>query len=131
MDAWILPAPWKLRTPCRVMVTATETFVPVAPATVAGTDASAAAIYEFYECEAMRTTGGKPFKLFVFQRAGGSIGSVQVFTPNAAGSAYQQFCAYLGASTTAILGPDGHKPSGNLRVIAGVNKKLRHKAGDA
>ncbi len=27
-DAWILPAPWKLRTPSLVMVTATETFVP-------------------------------------------------------------------------------------------------------
>ena len=28
VDAWILPAPWKLRTPSLVMVTATETFVP-------------------------------------------------------------------------------------------------------
>ena len=28
VDAWTLPAPWKLRTPSRVMVTATETFMP-------------------------------------------------------------------------------------------------------
>ena len=28
VDAWILPAPWKLRTPSLVMVTATDTFVP-------------------------------------------------------------------------------------------------------
>jgi hypothetical protein len=110
---------------------ATETFVPVAPAPVNGTSATAATIYEFYECMAMRTTAGHAFRLYIFQRAGGGIGGVQVFNANPAGNDYQKLCAYLIAATTAILGHDGAKPAGSLRVVSGVNRKLRRKAGDA
>lgn len=110
---------------------ATETFVPVPPATVAGSSGTAASVYEAYEVITMRTTGGKPFRVYVYQEPGVAIGFTATITPAAGGSSKQQLVNYLQASTTAVLGHDGHKPTGNGRAIDGYNRKLRRKAGDA
>lgn len=108
-----------------------EVFTVTPPATVAGTNATAASRNEMYEVFVMRTTGGHPFRIFVFQRPNAAIGAPTVATPNAAGDNNQKLCAYLQASTTAVVGHDGNKPVGNVRVIDGANKRLRRKQGDA
>jgi len=108
-----------------------EVFSMTAPATVAGTNAGAITPLEVYQNYGMRTTGGKPCRYYIFQVPGVSAGAPAVITPNAAGTANQKLCAYLQAATTAIVGHDGNKPNGTMRIIYGINKRLRRRNQDA
>lgn len=108
-----------------------EVFTVTPPATVAGTSTGTVPIAAVYTAFMLRTAGGHQFRCMVFSSPVSAPPSVNSFVANSSGNAYQKLCAYLQASTTALVGHDNTKPIGNMRSVDGINKRLRRKLGYA
>lgn len=114
-----------------------ENFTVTAPATVAGTSASAAGPTESFRSYNFRTGGGHRMRFFRFQEAAWAYGPASTVV-GADTTSIPQLVLYLSGgsptgtpTTTQIVGHDGTRVTNSAHLTFGENKRLRRRVGNA